>query len=505
MKIRDLAHWLIPVLLWVPVLLIMELEWRYNEQYSYGYFVPFFTIYLIYLRWADRPESTGPTLPWGFLAAVALLMIPVQLIATANPDWRNVYWMGSIVALISSVLYFDQLGGRRWALHFLPALAMILFAIPWGTQFETKVTSGLMEVVSAVTVEVVNLIGIYAVQMGNVIRLPDTVVGVEEACSGVRSLQSSLMAGYLFGEIFRLRFITRVFLILLAIGLTFILNLVRTITLTLVTHHSGIKGFESWHDPLGIALMITGFAGIGLITWLIIKIPGSRKKADSSSGDKSSIPTKRVTKLGFLPLATVLIILILAPVADYLWYLPVTSRTAPADTTEYHWSRLSDQIKTEEISPVTTAQLKYSEGHHYSWKQDDGTFWAAYYFRWDTGAISSHAGVHRPENCLPASGLTHKKTYEPLIWKDHRGHEIPFRCLTFGGPGGEIFVFFSVWDENGDQPWFSLTWKDRISDVFNRRLVDGRHSLEFFVERAKSMEEAKALMLENLSKLSGES
>ena len=500
MKLRDIGHWLIPVLLWLPVVLIMELEWRYNEQYGYGYFVPFFTLYLVYLRWGNRPEGSKPTCHWMLLLGIGLLTIPVQLIATANPDWRNIYWIASAVALAATLLYLDQLGGRKWLFHFFPAFAMMLFAVPWGTQFETRVTSDLMRVVSAFTVEVINLIGIYAVQMGNVIRLPENIVGVEEACSGVRSLQSSLMAGYLFGELFRLRPAFRILLIVLSIGLTFVINLIRTIALTLITHNRGTEGFERWHDPLGIILMVAGFAGIALLTWLIVRLPKSR-----TLPSRTKITSTEIRKLPRLVLLSIVAVLALAPIMNYLWYLPARHNTDNVDFLAYHWNSLSDEIRSEEISPVTKAQLKYSEGHHYSWEQKDGTHWIAYYFRWDTGAISSHAGVHRPENCLPASGLTYQKTYEPLIWEDPRGIEIPFRCLTFKGYGGQIFVFFTVWDENGDQPWFSLTWQDRLQDVIHRRLVDGRHSLEFFVKGAETEDQAKQLMMDNLTKLFGES
>src|SRR5437588_9647316 len=31
-------------------------EWSVNEQYNYGWFVPFFTLLLFWLRWEDRPE-----------------------------------------------------------------------------------------------------------------------------------------------------------------------------------------------------------------------------------------------------------------------------------------------------------------------------------------------------------------------------------------------------------------------------------------------------------------
>jgi len=35
-------------------------EWAINEQYNYGWFVPFFCAYLFWLRWENRPESEVP-------------------------------------------------------------------------------------------------------------------------------------------------------------------------------------------------------------------------------------------------------------------------------------------------------------------------------------------------------------------------------------------------------------------------------------------------------------
>src|SRR5205807_6322379 len=48
--------------LWFVCCRHLSEEWRFNEQYSYGWFVPFFVAYLFWLRWEDRPgpESRGP-------------------------------------------------------------------------------------------------------------------------------------------------------------------------------------------------------------------------------------------------------------------------------------------------------------------------------------------------------------------------------------------------------------------------------------------------------------
>ena len=46
-------------LLWFILCRQLSNEWSANEQYSYGWFVPFFAAFLFWLRWEDRPEVGG--------------------------------------------------------------------------------------------------------------------------------------------------------------------------------------------------------------------------------------------------------------------------------------------------------------------------------------------------------------------------------------------------------------------------------------------------------------
>lgn len=475
---------------WLPVLEFLELEWRFNEQYHYGYFVPFFTLYLCYLRWDDRPEPDSKRVnPLWLLLPLASLAL-IQVVETANPDWRLIYWVSTITALTATGIWFHALGGWKWLKHFAPALLMILFAVPWVTSIENRITGSLMNVVSDFTVEVLNLAGIYAVQAGNVILLQNTIVGVEEACSGVRSLQSSLMAGYLFGEIMRFRIGFRASLIAIGVAVTFILNLIRTLLLTNVALHQGPEAFENWHDIIGNVIAISGFLSIALLAWGISKLGSSKQRMTVEKDPKS----RKSTAFAQFSIPLLVVFTVLPPsgyALDALWYGNEHKPQATGfDYGNIHWDKLASQVNEVEINPVAVAQLKFSEGNHYRWTSSLGTRWTAFYFYWDEGTISSHAGVHRPENCLPASGMKQLAKHEKLYWTTPTGYEIPFETLTFKGYVGRTHVFFAVWDENGTQPWVSNSWKDRMSDVWHRRLVKGRHSLQFLVENASSFDSA---------------
>ena len=495
MNPRILLHIVFLLAVWLPVMKILQLEWRFNEQYHYGYFVPFFTIYLIYLRWEDRPQRNKASLHPLCLSLPLLVMLPLQLIQTANPDWRMVYWAVTLNGLLITVLWMDQVGGKNWVRHFSPALIMILFAVPWIMMVENKITGSLMAVVSAFTVEVLNLSGIYAVQLGNVIHLQGAIVGVEEACSGVRSLQSSLMAGYLFGEIMRFRPIARLLLMGSGVVVTFLLNLARTLLLTHVTLRHGSEAFEKWHDPIGNTVAVCGFLGIALLAWIF----GKLRTTGNQSSDSGIASTPLVSDPSLSPfylLAYTSLILTTFAV-DLAWYHPSrVSSPSPFDYGVIRWDQFPEDIETLEIDPISTAQLKYSQGTHTLWSSPSGIRWTAFYFNWEAGNISSHAGVHRPENCLPASGIALSDTHETMLWKTPEGFDIPFRTMTFEGMGQKTYVFFAVWDENGAQPWISTSWRERFGDVWKQRMVKGRHSLQFLAQNAVSFEQAQTECLQ---------
>src|SRR5437762_5441895 len=52
---RTIVALLVLTALWFLLCKQLSGEWSVNEQYNYGWFVPFFGLYLFWLRWQDRP------------------------------------------------------------------------------------------------------------------------------------------------------------------------------------------------------------------------------------------------------------------------------------------------------------------------------------------------------------------------------------------------------------------------------------------------------------------
>ncbi len=257
-------------------------EWAINAQYSYGYVVPLLGLALLWRRWPERPAPV-PTPTVGLsgvcAAGLLLLVLPFELVLEANPEWRLIYWLNGfqVVGLGFCVLYW--LGGKQWVKYFAPPLVFMLIAVPWPMNTETSIIQGLMRFVAGLTVEVAGWLGIPAVQHGNLIEVGAGMVGIDEACSGVRSLQSALMLSLFLGEMNRFTWRRRVALLVASLLLVLAANLTRTSFLVWMAANHGMDQMRSWHDTAGMVIMLIVLPCLVLLATLMKPKDGPEEKA----------------------------------------------------------------------------------------------------------------------------------------------------------------------------------------------------------------------------------
>ncbi len=266
-------------LLWFILCRDLSLEWSSNQQYSYGWFVPFFAAFLFWLRWESRGKGEGRKakgerdsraatrrpLSVFLLSTLAFLLLaallPIRLFEVANPDWRPLSWVHALIVVGLTLLVIGYWGGRAAVRHFAFPVCFILVAVPWLTPIEAPLVQWLMRIVAAVATETLTLFGIPAQLEGSLIRVSNGVVGVSEACSGVRSLQTSLMIGLLFGELKRLSIARRVILVGAALTIALFANFGRAFFLVWIAATENLGAVERWHDIAGYAIVGAVFLG----------------------------------------------------------------------------------------------------------------------------------------------------------------------------------------------------------------------------------------------------
>ena len=177
------------------------------------------------------------------LVAVAeVLLLPLR---EANADWRLLGWLLTGVAALVTLLAFAQVGGLPWMVHFAYPVLFFFTSVPWPRPVETDVMQWLMQHNATLAAELLRWLGVGAEVQGNLIRLSSGTVGVDEACSGIRSLQGSLMATLFVGEIFELKRLRRVFLLLAGAGWALVTNAARTVFLALMQGTGRVRGAGS--------------------------------------------------------------------------------------------------------------------------------------------------------------------------------------------------------------------------------------------------------------------
>ncbi|PYI72071.1 MAG: hypothetical protein DMF02_04700, partial [Verrucomicrobia bacterium] len=161
---RTIVALLVLTALWFLLCKQLSGEWSVNEQYHFGWFVPFFGLYLFWLRWQDRPEPSPPRktlLPWILIGVPAfLLLLPIRLFEIGTPEWRPLGWIHTASVAALTLLCIWSAGGNRWLRHFAFPIAFFFVAVPWVTPIEVPIIQGLMRAVAAVAAETVTLFGI---------------------------------------------------------------------------------------------------------------------------------------------------------------------------------------------------------------------------------------------------------------------------------------------------------------------------------------------------------
>ena len=516
--------------LWFLLCQQLSGEWSVNEQYNYGWFVPFFALYLFWLRWQDRPPPEIPN-PESQIRndraaviiavlvglAALLLLLPVRLFEIANPEWRPIAWLHTASVVTLTLLYLWYVGGPAaagWLRHFAFPVAFIFVAVPWVTPIEGPIIQGLMRLVAGFAAETITLLGIPAQLEGNLIRVTNGLVGVNEACSGVRSLQTSLMIGLLLGELKRLSISHRVLLVIGAVAIALGTNFLRAIFLVWIAATRSTSEVNRWHDLAGYTIVGLVFLGTFGLTYLLGKSEIRNPKSEiRSQVPQFAIRTRQSAMSGFYFFAALCWIVAVEAGAQ-LWYRAHERNLVASIHWEMEWPKSAPNFQQLTIDDEVRRQLRFDEGHAASWtwptaissetSQSSNSrpiTCVLYFFRWNPGRNSALlANLHRPDVCLPAVGWTQVADTGVRNYRVDGSLALPFRHFEFRhgareNPSQQVaHAFYCLWEDRAAShsaagsklPQMSgsrssWTRAERLRTVIEGRRHLGQQVMEFIV------------------------
>jgi exosortase/archaeosortase family protein len=561
--------------LWLDLIRQLSYQWSNNEQYAYGWFVPFLALGLFWRKWPTRPQVSGliphpssrfqlsafpisafefdvpeslsrithhasrVTSPLSaFCFLLLLLLLPLRVIHETNQDWPLITWPLALI-VVALTLYALHLADPQsvdrgpcptasgpvvrgpisafrfllsaldwrspwsvvsgqwslfspWVKHFAFPICFILVAVSWPYRIEHGLTQSLMRAVTALTVIVLGWVDILASQHGNVIEISTGAVGINEACSGIRSFQSMLMGALFLGELYRLRWPHRLALIGSGVVVAFGLNVVRTFILTWCASDAGIELVGRWHDPAGLSIFLASFACLWLLARRLEKhcaaldeeeAPGFMPTPQRSAEGEVQSPTSQVqspmsqvqspkpcsprsivhspisafyfllscfsSPRPFLTVAGCWAVCVLG--LTELWYIAHEHVRKPPQRWSVILPATNSTFQTVALTPQVLASLKADENITGTWRQPDGIEWAVYFLRWNPNSVPSviRARGHRPDRCLPNAGLREVSNL-PIEYFEAGPWKLPFQRYIFEANQQSLYVFYCLW-QDGDE------------------------------------------------------
>jgi exosortase len=478
--------------LWIWLFFHLHVEWSLNPQYNYGWAVPFLAAVLFFLRWRRRPapdfafrnHRPAAAVVWVFLA----LLFPIRVIEEANPDWRLLSWVLALCVIAISLLSLARAGGRSWLKHFAFPLCFPLAAVPWSVQFENRVVQTMMRAVAYVAVEIAGWLGVGAYQLGNVIQLRNGFVGVDEACSGVKTLQAGIMVALVLGELLQLRSGRRIALVLLGCGWVFVCNVFRATALVLVAANSGLDALGRWHDLIGTAALLCGMGGILALAWIW------KSEREESPRNLQSAAVPHEFAQSWIPLVW----LILVFAGTEIWYRSHERNLVERPPWRIDWPSQNDTVASLPIADSTRVILHYDDARSATWDDPPGVRWWSFFARWKPQrAALQLVRSHSPEICLPAIGRAFR-TAQPDVNVPAGAASLDFRSYEFEQNGRPLFVFVCIQEDKrvAASPADSGEWniRGRLRAAFDGKRNLGQRLLELAVSGLDDFAQAQAAL-----------
>ena len=251
------------VLFNIPILISLVADWTRDGNYSHGFLIIPISIYLLIKR---RNDLTFPAINSRMGLALFLIGCLGLIFGTAASEFFTTR-LSLVIAVTGLGLYY--LGKDNFKKVWF-AFAFLLFMIPIPAVIYYAVTMPMQLLASKATTAILHFIGVPSHREGNIIYLPAYALEVNEACSGLRSLETLMALGALFGYLILPGKIKPWILFLSAIPIAIVVNIVRLIATAIEAYAISPKLAESFlHELSGLAVFIVALILMLLIAGLL--------------------------------------------------------------------------------------------------------------------------------------------------------------------------------------------------------------------------------------------
>lgn len=212
-------------------------------QYSHGYLIPLFTIFLLWARREPISLDATPAARWtgfGLLAGGLLLRL-----AAAYPQIVTLDALSIIPCLMG---VFLMIGGWKTFKWSWPALAFLVFMFPVPDQVERRLLNPLQHVATEASTFVLQTLGLAAYSQGPVIRLGEFDLGVVDQCAGLRMGMILFALGFAVVMLLRPSWWESLIIIASTVPIAVVANVARIVIQSLLLYYGYPEAAEFFHN-----------------------------------------------------------------------------------------------------------------------------------------------------------------------------------------------------------------------------------------------------------------
>ena len=382
------------------------------EDMSFGWYVPIFSLYVV---WAEREKvfaSVGRASWLGFLLTIPCLAVGFLGVRGLQVRFEMLAFAGLLLTVPWAFF------GRETAKRLIFPVGFLLFCIPMATYLDV-ITVHLRLFATGAAYAILQGIGAGIVRTGTMLAAADGSFGIDiaEPCSGLRSIfaLTALTAGYAYFN--QPTWLRRALLFACAVPLAVFGNVMRILTICLVGRWASADfatGF--YHDYSGFIVFVAAIALMVVCGELISKFAERKGSPDAGAGRETRDAGfgARDTKLGLV--VPVLTLAVLAAAGYSFTHTPTTVVCEPP------------AVELDEIPGFTSERLEVSEAELTVLPADtrfEKRLYTGMDGRWyAVSAViggTSKSSIHRPELCLPSQGFLmadpHTVDVEGSVWR----------------------------------------------------------------------------------------
>jgi exosortase len=257
---------LVALLLWCywPILPGLFQQWLQDPDYSHAILVPLVSAFLLY----QRRHRLSSMLPETGSGGLVLMGIAALLYAAGSLGAELFTQRLSLFVMLWGMVMYAA--GHRFFRTALFPLLFLFLAVPLPGILLNSISFPLQRLAAGIATETLQLLAVPALRTGNTIHLASISLGVEEACSGIRSLLSMSALGLLCAYFLEKNWGPRILLSAAVVPIALIANVFRVSFTGILAHFvspSAASGF--FHGVGGLAVHLVALLGFLLFALLL--------------------------------------------------------------------------------------------------------------------------------------------------------------------------------------------------------------------------------------------